>query len=117
MKKILVIDDDVDLLTSLSSMLKKYGYEVKGVSDVHEITNTVKAFHPNLIILDIRLDNYDGRDVCREIKLNGNNTDTKVILFSAHHDEDDFREYGADDFIRKPFRFTSLVEKINAQLN
>ena len=113
MKKVLVIDDNIDILHLVELILKNNGFEVLASPKGGEVlTNTVK-FSPQVILLDVYLSGYDGRDICRELKQNSKTKDIPVIMFSAHTKQDVIKECNADDFIAKPFEVKELVEKIN----
>lgn len=115
MKKVLVVDDDVDLLDNMRTILTAKGYEVFGISDASELFPTIKFFQPHVIILDILLASHDGRELCRQIK---NQDDTKgipVIMFSAHPDAEAFVfAAGAEEFLQKPFEIKTLLSKIDS---
>jgi DNA-binding response OmpR family regulator len=118
MLKILIIDDDVDLLFLGSSLLKQRGFEVFSLSRADESLDTVKSFKPHLILLDVKLGNLDGRDICLRLKSNPDTSFIKIILYSAFPETSvEYTKYGADDFIVKPYQFNHLVERINHHLD
>ena len=117
MSRILIIDDEEDLLIPLSSLLNHLGFEVAALSRGTEALKTVDSFKPDLILLDIKLEDVDGRDICYELKAKHTKESPKVLLYSAYlSKEDAFTQYGADDFLEKPFQLKDLVEKINHHL-
>ena len=117
MTKILLVDDDTELLFALSRLLKKSNYDVRSLSQAEDIHHTIESFRPSLIILDILLDNHDGRDICMQLKQNAKLSDVKIILYSAFQDmEDEYKAYGADDFIAKPFHGKDLLDRIQSHL-
>lgn len=114
MAKILVIDDDADLLFLGSSMLRQRGYDVFSLAKPENIPEVIKSFKPDLILLDIKLGERDGRDICLELKNNPGTKDIKVILYSAFPETSiDVLKYGADDFVLKPYDFKFLVTRIH----
>jgi DNA-binding response OmpR family regulator len=118
MFKILIVDDDEDLLESLGRILKLKGFGIYGLSNAEKTFEIVDLFKPDLIILDITLCNHDGRDICRKLKLNPATNKIKILLYSAIHDhENDYCEYGADGFLKKPFESIHLIDKINFHLS
>src|SRR2546426_8248490 len=68
MEKILIIDDDPDVITVLQLLLKKKGYDVATASREGEAYEKVASFHPDLIVMDVLLSGVDGRDICRKLK-------------------------------------------------
>jgi two-component system phosphate regulon response regulator PhoB len=117
MFKILVIDDDADLLFLGSSMLRQKGYDVFSLARPENIPEIIKSFRPDLILLDIKLGEADGRKICLELKNNPETRAIKVILYSAFPETSiDVLKYGADDFVLKPYDFKHLVNKIDHHL-
>ena len=116
--KILVVDDDTDLLFLGSSLLQHKGFDVCSLANAEDVFEVVRAFKPDLILLDIKLGNYDGRHICSQLKNNSETKDIKIILYSAFPETQyDYQEYGANDFLLKPYEIDHLVERINNLLN
>ncbi|WP_423147846.1 response regulator transcription factor [Rubrolithibacter danxiaensis] len=116
-KRILVVEDDQDILYLIEFLLTQEGYEVitslTGLGIVEQIENE----HPDLILLDIMLPGIDGRDICRDIKRNAKTKEIPVVMMSAHVDiSRTIRDVGADDFIAKPFDIYNLLGRIERQL-
>jgi two-component system phosphate regulon response regulator PhoB len=118
MLKILIIDDDVDLLFLGSSLLKQRGFEVFSLSRADQAIETVKSVKPDLILLDVKLGDLDGRDICLRLKSDPDTSFIKIILYSAFPETSvEYSKYGADDFIVKPYEFNHLVERIRHHLD
>src|SRR4030095_2362441 len=118
MLRILIIDDDVDLLFLGSSLLKQRGFEVFSLSKADEAVETVKSFRPDLTLLDVKLGNLDGRDICLRLKSDPDTSFIKIILYSAFPETSvEYSKDGADDFIVKPYEFNHLVERIRHHLD
>lgn len=117
MKKVLVIDDNTDILHLVQIILKNNGFEVLVSPKGSEVVSNTEKFSPQVILLDVFLSGYDGREICRELKQNPKTKDIPVIMFSAHSRRDVIKECNADDFIAKPFEVQELVEKINSRLH
>jgi DNA-binding response OmpR family regulator len=107
-ERILVVDDDADILEFVEPFLSDEGYRVR-TSPSGLIFQHVQRDLPDLILLDIFLREKDGRVICRQLKANALTGHIPVVLFSAHASrEDALRESGADDFISKPFSLQEL---------
>lgn len=118
MKKILLIDDDPDVITVLQLLLKKKGYEVATASREEEAYHQVAVFQPHLIVLDVLLSGVDGRTVCKKIKNSAASKHIPIIMFSAHPGaQKNMEDFGADDFLPKPFEGSKILERIEAQLS
>lgn len=117
MQRVLVIDDEVELATLTTLLLKKKGYQVRALTQATESIEAAEIFKPDLILLDVRLGVHDGRHICRLLKTNEPTKDIKIILYSAYHEhKEDYKDYGADDFLGKPFEMEQLLEKISLHL-
>ena len=118
MKKILLIDDDPDVITVLQLLLNKKGYKVATASREEEAYSQVNLFEPHLIVLDVLLSGVDGRTICKKLKNSPASKHIPIIMFSAHPGaQKNMEEFGADDFISKPFESNKLLECIEAQLS
>ncbi|MBA2563690.1 MAG: response regulator [Chitinophagaceae bacterium] len=118
MKKILVVDDDVDILNVVELMLTHHDFIVKTTSKWQIIPQTIKAFNPDLILLDIDLDGADGSDICKKIKQSKKTQQLPVILFSVHYMPEEYvKACNAQGFLAKPFETSNLVELIRHNLN
>jgi DNA-binding response OmpR family regulator len=118
MFKILVIDDDVDLLFLGSFLLRQKGFDVFSLAKTDNLFYSIGFFKPDLILLDVKLGDQDGRNICRQIKENPGTNSIKIILYSAFPETSiEYAKYGADDFIVKPYELDHLVARINHHLN
>ena len=118
MFKILVIDDDVDLLFLGSSLLRQKGFDVFSLAKTDNLFYSIEFFKPDLILLDVKLGDEDGRNICRQLKENPGTNSIKVILYSAFPETSiEYAKYGADDFIVKPYELDHLVTRINHQVD
>lgn len=115
MSKILVVDDELDMLKLIENILKRDGHEVKVISDVENILDV--DYNPfNLIILDVMMPKMDGFEVCKSIR---NKVDCPILFLTAKNMESDVMYglgIGADDYITKPFGIGELRARINAHL-
>jgi DNA-binding response OmpR family regulator len=116
--KILIIDDDKDILDALGEMLELSGYEVETCEkDGGYIDKRIEIFKPQLILLDVLLSGHDGRHICRRLKSQDKTKDIPIIMISAHPDaEKSALEAGANAFLPKPFDIGKLRDQIKLQL-
>ncbi len=119
MPKLLIVDDDKDLLEITKALLIKKGFEVEVEVSWEDALKRIDTFHPQLILLDVFLNDIDGLDICRKLKLMPNTKDIPVLIFSSypHVAENVIYEYGADDFIAKPFEINELITKVHSVLS
>lgn len=117
MKKILLVDDDENILEPLSLILESEGYQTKTVMDGNDVTKKIKQFNPDLILLDVLMSGSDGRAICKDLKKDKETKNIKIIMMSAHPSAaKDSKECGADDFIAKPFEIDNLVDTLKNTL-
>jgi len=116
-KKILIADDEPDILEIIQFNLKAEGYEVFTAKNGDEAIEQAKKHQPDLIILDIMMPGKNGIDVCNILRLQPAFKDTLIVFLSAISDEGtEIRglETGADDYLTKPIRPKILISKVNA---
>lgn len=110
---ILVVDDNEEILATLSIILNRKDYKVSAKDRVENFEQAVEELFPDLILLDINLGWADGCDLCRSIKANKKLSAIPVIMFSAYYKKRDACiDAGADEFIEKPFEMHALLETI-----
>ena len=118
MNKILVLDDEEDILAIVKIILEAKNFIVNTISKWEDILSSIKSFNPNLILLDIALAGADGRIICSELKSGKDTENIPIILFSANHGmEKTIDGTGANGFVAKPFEMSHLVNTINSALN
>lgn len=114
-KKILVVDDEADLVEMVTMRLEANGYKVITASDGREALEKARSEKPHLIILDLMLPKMDGYKVCRMLKFDEKYKHIPVIMFTARAQESDKKtgkEVGADAYIIKPFEPQILLDTI-----
>lgn len=117
--KILVVEDEEDILELLEFNLAKAGYEVEGVDSGEAALAAVRSHQPDLILLDLMLPGVDGLEVCRAMKRDPAMRDVGVIMVTARGEESDVvrgLELGADDYITKPFSPKVVAARVAAVL-
>ena len=115
--KILVVDDDPDIVELLKYNLSSEGYKVKSASNGSQAVSLAREFIPDLTILDIMMPNMDGVETCRQIRSIPELANKFIIFLTARSEEYSeiaAFEMGADDYITKPIKPRALISRINA---
>lgn len=119
MKKILVVDDDKEVLETLELILEIGGFEVCALDNGEEVFDRIEYFEPDLILLDISLGHIDGRELCEQLKASENTSYIPILLISGLYKAEDIDslQHGQDDFLSKPFEMDVLLEKLSTLLS
>lgn len=115
-KKILVVDDEMEIVRLLRAYLERAGYTVVTAGEGREALAVFRHEHPNLVILDLNLPGMDGLDVCRELR---RASDIPIIMLTALIEETDRLiglELGVDDYVVKPFSPREIVARVRTVL-
>ncbi len=118
-KKILLVDDEPDIVTTLEMFLKGTGFEVVTAADGARGYELAKTVSPDLIILDLMLPKMDGYKVCRMLKFDDKYRKIPIILFSARAQDTDIKlgkDVGAEAYLTKPLDADELLAKIKELL-
>ncbi|MCM8529365.1 MAG: response regulator [Lentisphaeraceae bacterium] len=118
-KKIMVVDDEIDIRELIKFNLEKEGFDVVPVSDGETALEEARLRQPDLIILDVMLPGIDGVEVCFKLKSDSAYKSIPIVMLSAKSDESDQLvglKIGADDYLVKPFSPKVLVAKVSAIL-
>jgi DNA-binding response OmpR family regulator len=118
-KRILLVDDEPDLVRVVSLRLKASGYDVDVAYDGHQAIEKIKGNHPDLVILDLMLPKLDGYKVCRLIKFDERTRNIPVLIFTARAQAEDVAlatECGANGYLNKPFSPDALLSKLKELL-
>lgn len=116
-KKILVVDDDFDIIEPLTLILKSKNFEVETTTKGELVYSKISSFKPDILLLDIRISGSDGREICKRLKKNKRTKQLIVIMMSAHpHAKKYSEEIGADNFIAKPFEIEELLSTVGSYL-
>ena len=114
-KKILLVDDESQLLAMMTLRLNAKGYEVIAAADGNEALEKVREQQPDLVVLDVMMPKLDGFHVCRMIKFDEKTQNIPVIILTAKsqkEDQDIGKDVKADAYLTKPFDSQVLLEKI-----
>jgi DNA-binding response OmpR family regulator len=118
-EKILIVDDEEDILELLKYNLSREGYKVSCAASGEETLRAVRSGIPDLIVLDLMLPGIDGLDVARQLKNDSKTRDVPIVMLTAKGEEADIvtgLELGADDYITKPFSPRVLLARVRAVL-
>ena len=116
MKRILVVDDEPNIVELVRLYLEREGFAVLAARDGEEALAIAARHDPDLVVLDLMLPKVDGWEVCRELRRRG---DTPILMLTARSDDVDAivgLELGADDYVTKPFNPRALVARVRAIL-
>ena len=117
--RILLVDDEPNILLSLEFLMKQAGYEVTTASDGEEALQAVQEWLPDLVLLDVNMPKRDGFEVCQSIRANPDWNHIRIIMLTAKG-RDIEREkglaLGADGYITKPFATQEVVETVQNML-
>ena len=114
-KKILIADDEILVHEIINITISSEEFEVIHAYDGQQTVECIDNEQPDLVILDIMMPIKDGRDICRDLKINPKTKDIKILMLSAKAEQFDRilgLEVGADDYITKPFTPNHLASKI-----
>ena len=117
-RKILIVDDEPNIVTSLTFLMKKSGFETSVARDGDEALAEVERYRPDLVLLDVMMPKRGGFEVCQMLRAAGQ-TQLKIILLTAKGRETEVAKglaIGADAYVTKPFSTRELVDQVNRLL-
>jgi DNA-binding response OmpR family regulator len=118
-KRILIIDDDLDLLMLLERRLQKEGYYIETAASLEEAEEILPSFVPHLVLLDINVNGQDGRKLCWKLKMSNDcKKEVKVVVISGYdYNASRAALFGADDLLPKPFYMEYLLNRLSTHLH
>ncbi len=119
MKKVLLVEDNKNIIKVISMLLRSKGFDLKIEQDGVSGVETALEWEPDIILLDIKLPKMNGFLVCETLRDNEKTANTKIIIVSAKAEEEDIKrgfELGADEYLTKPINPNELLEVINRHL-
>ncbi|WP_374408160.1 response regulator transcription factor [Hydrogenophaga sp.] len=117
--KILIADDEPNILISLEFLMKREGFEVVLARDGQEAIDAILREHPSLVLLDVMMPGKTGFDVCHEVRANEAVRDTLIVMLTAKGRDTDVAKglaLGANAYMTKPFSTKELVQKVRELL-
>ncbi len=117
--KILIVDDEPNIVLSLEYLMKREGYEVLVAHDGQEALDVLRRERPRLVLLDVMMPRKSGFEVCQELRADDAIKDTLVLMLTAKGRETDIAKgqgVGANAYMTKPFSTRDLVQKVSALL-
>lgn len=118
-RKVLIVDDELNIVTALEFLLQKSGYEVMAAPNGEEALKQVESFAPDLVLLDVMMPRISGYEVCRRMRERPDWRHIKIVMLSAKGREAEVSKgvsLGADLYVTKPFSNNELVGKIGELL-
>jgi twitching motility two-component system response regulator PilG len=118
--RILIVEDEENLLKLESILLTSKGYQVYGATDGRSALEEIERIMPDLVLLDIMLPDLDGFEVCRQIKENPGTCHVPVVMLSARKNRQDVErgaQVGADAYVTKPFKSAKVMEIMESLLH
>jgi DNA-binding response OmpR family regulator len=117
-KRVIVVEDEDNVRETLDILLSNAGFDVRSSATGTDIFTTIQEFNPDIILLDVMLDDLDGRDICKAIKENEVTSHIPVIMLSGVSDVyNAIADVGANDVVSKPFDEQTLLKRIERQLS
>jgi DNA-binding response OmpR family regulator len=116
-KRILIVDDEPNIVVSLEFLMRRKGHDVKVVSDGAAVLAAVAEFAPDVILLDVMLPHVSGFEVCQRVRENPAWEKIKIIMLTAKGRDVDVTKglaVGANAYVTKPFSTRELVEKVDS---
>ena len=114
-KKILIVDDEPNIVISLEFLMRREGFEVTVARDGEEALGAIAQENPDLVLLDVMMPKFNGFEVCEKVRANPEYAGMRIIMLTAKGREAEVSKglsLGADGYITKPFSTRDLVEQV-----
>ncbi len=113
--KVLVLDDSIDLLEVFDAIFTFHGFDVTAVKNKKELLAALSVSIPHVILIDIFMPDFDGREICQQLKNSSEYKHIPTILMSgSHNDLESYKDCLADDVIEKPFTIETVIDKVKS---
>jgi DNA-binding response OmpR family regulator len=119
-KKILIAEDEANIVTSIEFLLQQAGYELRVARDGEEALRAVEDFLPDLVLLDVMMPLRNGFEVCQKIRANAQWKHIRIVMLTAKGRQSEISKglaLGADAYLLKPFATRDLLEQVRLQLD
>jgi CheY-like chemotaxis protein len=117
-RRVVIVDDDNDLLITLKHLLERHGYVVNISHNGEQIREIIKLHKPDIILMDINMEGIDGSEICKELRKHDDTKNIPIIMISAHHEVAQIAQLcGANGHLSKPFQVENLIKKISSFIN
>ena len=119
-KKILIVDDEPNIVMSLEFLVSKAGFDIAVATDGEEALRKVQTERPDMVLLDVMMPKKSGYEVCELLRADPANSGLKIVMLSARGRDTDIAKglaLGADAYITKPFSTKDLLAKIEQLVN
>ena len=114
-KKVLIADDEQNIVISLEFLMKREGYQVEVANDGEEAVRRIRASRPDLVVLDVMMPKKSGFEVCQEIRSDPEMAGVRILMLTAKGRDTEVAKglaLGADAYMTKPFSTRELVDKV-----
>jgi DNA-binding response OmpR family regulator len=118
-KRVLIADDEPNIVVSLEFLMRQQGFEVKSVGNGEEALAAMAAFAPDLVLLDVMMPRLSGYEVCQKVRANPDWAHVKIVMLSAKGRDIEVSKgmaMGADAYVTKPFATAELIAQVRALL-
>ena len=118
-KKVLIADDEQNIVISLEFLMKREGYQVEVANDGEEAVRRIRASRPDLVLLDVMMPKKSGFEVCQEIRSDPEMAGMRILMLTAKGRDTEVAKglaLGADAYMTKPFSTRELVDKVRSLL-
>jgi DNA-binding response OmpR family regulator len=118
-KRILIADDEPNIVISLEFLMKREGFEVLIANDGEEAVRQIRSERPDLVLLDVMMPKKSGFEVCQEVKSDPGLADVRILMLTAKGRDTEVAKglaLGADAYMTKPFSTKELVERVRSLL-
>ena len=118
-KKILIADDEQNIVISVEFLMRREGYDVSIAADGDAALERIRAEHPDLVLLDVMMPKKNGFDVCQEVRADPAFAGTRILMLTARGRDTEVAKglaLGADGYMTKPFSTKDLVDKVRELL-
>ena len=114
-KRVLVVDDEPNIVTSIEFLMKRAGFSVDIARDGNQALAALEGLPPDVILLDVMMPGLDGYEVCQQIRQDARYAHTKIVMLTARGRERERQmgiDAGADAYVTKPFSTRDLVQQV-----